>query len=396
MDPDALRSEVEEWVREDIITEGQAGEILARYESDGEREGEGEGEGEREGEAEGEGGGRPDARSRAVLALSAVGAALVLVGVTLFLATNWDDLPMAAQIGVLLAGPGLAYLGSAVAYRKGVPRAGLALSVLGATLAGPSLFLLADLAPASIDESWLLFGWTAVTLTTGHALVSRVGTGLGLAVLAALVADLARPGEPAVSVGLLGIGLFALAGSRRREADPIARTYRTAGAALALGCLLFLTTLDGRFDRFEPALSAPAVAVTAGAVAGTAWLGWQGQRDRSRWAAITLVSITTGTIGAAIATGTIPGWAGFGVVHVTSIATVSATGIYGYWTGSRWFVDMAAVAALAQSLSFVAATVVDALSGSIALVVAGVILIGAGIALERGRRTVLARLGDTG
>lgn len=376
MDPDALRSEVEEWVRDGIITEGQAEAILARYDSD---------------EAD-----STDTRSRVVLALSVVGAALVFVGVVLFLATNWDDLPTAAQVAVLLAGPGLAYLGGGVAYRHTLPRAGLALSLLGAVLVGPSLFFLADLAPASIDESWLLFAWTAVALTTGHALVSRVGTGLGLAVLGALVADIARPGEPAVSVGLLGIGLFVLAGSRAHRSGHIARTYRAVGAAFALGCVLFFTTLDGRFDRFEPTVSATLVAVAAGAVLGTVWLSLQRERDSSRWAALTTGTVAVGTVVAAVTTGTVPGWAGLGVVHVTSIATVGATALYGYRTGSRWFVDLSAVAALAQSLSFVSATVVDALSGSVALVVAGMVLIGAGVALERGRRTVLARLDGAG
>jgi len=40
----------------------------------------------------------------------------------------------------------------------------------------------------------------------------------------------------------------------------------------------------------------------------------------------------------------------------------------------------------------VEATVVGALSGSVALVVAGVVLLGAGVALERGRRSLLSRL----
>jgi uncharacterized membrane protein len=34
MDPDALREEADEWVREDIITESQAEAILARYEDE--------------------------------------------------------------------------------------------------------------------------------------------------------------------------------------------------------------------------------------------------------------------------------------------------------------------------------------------------------------------------
>lgn len=367
MDPDALQSEVDEWVRDDIISESQAEEILSRYDR------------------------HDTGRSRAVIALSAVGSALVFVGVSLFLATNWDDLPTAAQIAVLLAGPGLAYASGAIAYRYSIPRAGLALSLLGALLVGPSSFLLVETVSVDVAAEWLLFAWTAVALSTGHALDSRVGVGFGLAILAVLVVALVDPADPVTAVGLLGIALFALAG-RYDSSDHVGWMYRIVGSVLVLLSVLLLTTLDGRFDRFDPGRSPTLFALVVGSIAAPAWLRWRTDRTASTWVTVAVAAVAAGTGAALAAPSTIPNWAGFGVVHLASLAVVGGTGYYGYRTGSRPFVDLAAVAALAQTLSFVAATIVDALSGSIALVVAGAILIAAGVALERGRRSILARV----
>ena len=365
MDPDALQAEVDEWVRDGIITEEQAEAILERYDTPN------------------------GGRSRAVVALSAVGSALVFVGLVWFLATNWDDLPTAARVAVLLAGPGLAYLGGAGAYRRSLPRVGLSLSVLGAVLAGPSLFLLADLAAVEVDTAWLLLGWTAVALPTGHALDSRFGTAVGLVVLAGLVLELADPGDPTAALSLLGIALFGLAAAQR---DRVGWAYRTVGAGFALAGLLALTTLDGRFGGFDPGGSATLGALAVGSLAAVGWLGIGRDRAGFGWAATALPAVAVGTGVALAAPATVPNAAAVGLAHLCTLATVAATGYYGYATGTRRFVDLAAVAALAQTLSFVATTVVDALSGSIALVVAGAILIVAAVALERGRRSLLARV----
>ncbi|MGM0716784.1 MAG: DUF2157 domain-containing protein [Halobacteriota archaeon] len=324
MDPDALQAEVDEWVRDGIITETQAEAILARYDGD-------------------------DAgRSRAVVALSVVGSALVFVGVTLFLATNWDDLPTVAQVAVLLAGPGLAYAAGSTAYRRSVPRAGLALTLLGAVLVGPSLFLLADLASVEIAEVWLLFAWTAIALPTGHALDSRVGTGFGLVVLAGVVLDLTSPSEPVTSLALLGVTLFCLAVA---NTDRIRWTYRVVGATFALVGVIALTTLDGRFEWFELDASATLAALAVGAVMGSGWLWWRADRVTAMWATTATVAIAVGTTAGVLAAETIPNAAALAVVHLTGLAAIAATGYYGYRTGSRTFVDLAAVAALGRPAS---------------------------------------------
>jgi uncharacterized membrane protein len=366
MDPDALQDEVDTWVRDGIITESQAEEILERYDDSA------------------------GGRSRVVIALSVVGSALVFVGLTLFLATNWETLPTAAQVAVLLGGPGLAYAGGVAGYRRSLPRIGLACCLLGAVLAGPSLFLLADLASVTVADTWLLLAWTAIALPTGHALGSRAGVGIGITVLTGVAVSLAEPATPIPVIACLGIALFAL-GTLQNER--IEWSYRIGGVTLALAGLLLLTTLDGRYERFDIGPTPVLVATVLGSLAGAGWLFVDDDRYGAQWATTAIVAVGASVIVVLLTPEYLPDLVAFLGSHVSMLVAVATTGYFGYRSGARRFIDLATLAALAQTLSFVASTVIDSLSGSLALVAAGVILLTAGVALERGRRTLLTRLG---
>ena len=365
MDTDALQAEVDEWVHDGIITEAQAEQILARYETDEPR------------------------RSRAVLALSLVGTGLVFVGITLYLGTNWELLPRLARAAVLVAAPGLAYVGGFAAYGRGAHRIGHALIVLGAVLVGPSIFLFDDLFALGLADTWLLLAWTAVALPTGEVLDSRVGTGFGLLVLVASVVTLVEPADPVPVIGLLGIVLFALG---HRRTGRVGVTYRAGGVAVTLGSLLVLTTVERNFFRFELEPTAMLFAGVFGALAGALWLHAAGERAGSHWTATAIGALGLSVVTAGLAPETVPGLVGFLGVHLAALGGLLATGLLGYRTRSRTLIDLAALGGLLQTLSFVASTVVDGLSGSIALVVAGLVLLAAGLALERGRRSLLAKL----
>lgn len=369
MDRDALQDEVDEWVRDGIVSEAQADEILARY------------EGERSG------------RSRVVRALSIVGGGLVFAGVTLFFATNWHDLSRPVRAAVLVAAPTLAYAGGSVSYRREIPRVGLALCVLGALLVGPSVFLFEELFEFGLGTEWLLLVWTAVALPTGHALESRVATGFGLVVLTTLVVALAEPTDPAAPVGLLGVGLFALGVllDDRSERRQVAWTYRFGGVAITLAVLFVLTTVEWRFARFEAEPSAILLATGVGSVLGVGWLLRTGRNTRAGWSMVGGLAVVGSVTVATLAPETIPELVAFAGLHLAMLAGLVATGALGYWTRSRALIDLAALGGLLQTLSFVAATVVDALSGSVALVVAGLILLAAGVVVERGRRSILSK-----
>lgn len=365
MDPDALQDEVREWVREGIITDEQAEEILARYEG-------------------------ADRRwPRVVLALSLVGAVLVLAGIALFLATNWRNLSRPARAGVLVAAPTLAYAVGIGGYDRSAPKIGHAMCILGAVLVGPSVFLFDSLYALDLAMEWLLFAWLAVMLPTGHALGSRVGTAFGLVLAAVLVATLEESAALGTAVGGLGIALFAFGHQRD---DAVAWTYRIVGVTMVLVGLLGLTLLEGQFQHFTFDPTAILAATSLGAVAGVAWLAVTERRSGVEWAAVAVVATACSFGIAVLAPDIVPDLGAFIGVHLTALAGLFATGYFGYRTGSRRFIDLAAIGGMLQTLSFVQATVIDALSGSIALIAAGLILLGAGIALERGRRAVLSNL----
>lgn len=365
MDPESLREEVDAWVRDDVISEAQAEEILARYDRE------------------------ESSRPRAVLALSVVGSALVFAGVVLFLATNWADLPRAARTLVLLAGPTLAYAAGVGAYEFDVPRIGHALCVLGAVLVGPSLFLFSELYALGIALEWLLFAWGIVALPTGHLLTSRPATGVGLGLLAGVVVALSEQADPAPAVGLLGVLLFALG---RSQAGRVGWTYRSVGVALTLAALLALTLVQGQFGLFDVGPTPVLVAAAVAAVAGGGWLASVDDRPAVEWTLIALAALALATTVATVAPDPVPELLAFVSLHVAALAGLVGAGYLGYRERSRTLVDLATVGGLLQTLSFVEATVVDALSGAVALVVAGLVLLAAGVALERGRRSLLARL----
>lgn len=366
MDRDALEGEVEEWVAEDIITEEQATTILDRYER------------------------RSAGRSRVVLVLSLVGAALVFVGITFFLATNWRDLPVLARAAILVAAPTLAYAGGVGSYSRDVPQVGHALAVLGALLVGPSLFLFVDLYTLGVETAWLLFGWAAVALSTGHALDSRPGTGLGLALAGVLVVDLAEPTDPMAALGLAGVTIFGLGLYHR---DRVGWTYRLGGMAITILALLAVTTQEGRYEWFALESSVALAGAGLGALGVTAWLLQQEYRAEAAWAGLAIVAVVATTLLAWGAPDRIPALVAFAGGHLALLGTLVAAGGLGVHTESRALVDLATLGGLLQVISFVNATVIDELSGALALVVAGLLFLAAALAIERGRRSLLSRFG---
>lgn len=107
------------------------------------------------------------------------------------------------------------------------------------------------------------------------------------------------------------------------------------------------------------------------------------------WSGVGLGAVGLSIVTATAAPDIVPSFVAFLTVHLSLLTTLLITGVVGYIDQSRRLIDLATVCALIQTLSFVAVTILDVLSGAIAPIIVGVVFLTIGMLLERGRRTVL-------
>ncbi|MGZ0747886.1 DUF2157 domain-containing protein [Haloparvum sp. AD34] len=410
MDPEALRDATERWVDAEIIDEATADQIRA-HETDREYE--------PEQEHPSDGDESPTTvldQDRLVVALSVMGAVLVGAGILLYLAANWDRLSTAARTAVLAGTPLFtAIVGLALA-RDRVPRVGHAPRVghgcwfLAAAFLGPALFLLADLHALDVDASWLLLAWGLGVLPAGHAFESRPTAALGLAVLVGAIVDVATVATRPFAVAFVGAVVVAAALLVRDRSERLAGVYRLVGLAVATLALLLVAAQDGRYGWIEvtaePTLVASGLVAVAVAVAVSVAASdvvdvpGQATDGDQRAAAMRLdalavaapVAVTTAVVAVVRATPPFPELAAFLLVHALVLGLFVAIVVVAAGSGSRALVNLVAVGFLVQVLLILHSTVAEVLSGAVALIAAGLLLLGVGLALERGRRRLLARI----
>ena len=380
MDSDSFREATERWVETGIIDEETAGAIR-------------EFEDKRDGGVADEETGKND---RLVVAISVMGAVLVGAGLFLYLSANWEEISVAVRTLVLVATP-LGAGGAGLALARGrTPRVGHGCWFLGATFLGPSLFLLADLYAPDLAVEWILLTWALGAIPAGQVFESRLTTALGL--LVALVATGAAATVDAAPfvVAFLGTlivaaGIFVEPGGER-----LAGVHRLVGIA-AVSVVLLLIGLEGgnyAFVDLWPDLT------LAGGAAGTALaVGYAGyHRSRETVAdedalAVVAPGVATWLVLVLVAlTPPIPELVSFLLVHLVLLALLVALVVVAIGWRSRAVVNLVAFAFLLQVVTFLVVAVPDALSGAIALIVAGTVLLAVGFGLERGRKHLFERM----
>lgn len=408
MDPEALRDATERWVDAGIIDEDTAGEIRAH------EAGREPATGHESARQRDESPATVLDQDRLVVALSVMGAVLVGAGILLYLAANWDRLSTATRTAVLVATPLFtAAVGLALA-RDRVPRVGHAPRVghgcwfLAAAFLGPALVLLAGLHTLDVDVSWLLLAWGVGALPAGHAFESRPTTTLGLVVLVGVVVDVATVATRPFAVAFVGTVVVAAGLLVRDRSERLSGVYRLVGLAAAVLALLIVAAQDGRYDWIavtpEPTLVASGLVAVAVAVAVAIAVGGDVQLqttdgnqrgNATRLDALAVAApaaVTVAVVAVVRVTPPLPELAAFLLVHALVLGLFVAAVIVAAGSGSRALVNLVAVGFLAQVLLILQSTVAEVLSGAVALVVAGLLLLGIGLALERGRRRLLTRI----
>ena len=439
MDRDALRAALDRWTNEELIDESTADRIR---EFEAAREGATPDDRSREDDPVAAAAtDRADhiadddllGRGRVVVALALMGGALVAVGIGSFLVERWDAIPVAARVGILLGVPVAAGGGGAV-LRGNSPRTAHGLWLLAAIFTGVTLFQIAELAGFDVDAvgPWLLAAWTLVTLVIATGLDSRPVSGLGAVLGGAAVATAIEPAEFMLVPGLYGSLLLAASvllvrddgsattsthsadgtvNASGRSVQRAAATFRWIGGA-AVVVLLALVVAVGPPG---PAAVAPgelllgaAVVLAAGVCVVRARAGEvrtrersgkqepNGDRrdDRAGWYAVAPAVVAPIGVGVAwglgfLGVGDVGGAvAALAVLLLLLFALVAAA----IGLGETAPVNVAAFGFVLGVGAFLVGPLSGIVSGPLALVAAGLVLLATGLGAERGRREVLERI----
>jgi uncharacterized membrane protein len=238
-----LARETESWLSEGLITPEQREKILSRYRVLAEAE-------------------EKAAPGRLITTISILGAVMVGVGVILFIAANWSEVPRWGKLCLIFGAMITAYgLGFWLRYEKeDYPKVGAALIFLGALVFGAGIFLIAQIYHITVHypNGPLLWGLGVFPL----AYLLRFRTVLSLAILDILIwlgmeasfhvaGDVARYGNELVYIALFllaGISLWGTGIMHRswNALRPLSSPYVVIGA-----CVSFSAGYVFTFDVFR-------------------------------------------------------------------------------------------------------------------------------------------------
>lgn len=163
-----LKAEIDLWVNEHIITPSQKGLILARYTILDAAE-------------------EKTAPGKLITTISILGALLIGIGIILFVASNWLQIPRWGKLSMIFVSMFLSYgLGYCIRYEKGdYPRVGAAAIFLGSMIFGAGIFLIAQIYHITVHYPNGVLLWSVGIFPLAYLL--RFKTILSLAIMALLV-----------------------------------------------------------------------------------------------------------------------------------------------------------------------------------------------------------------
>ena len=371
--------------------------------------------------------GRPVAvhgtHGRLVTILSTLGSVLVGLGVILFFASDWEEIPRNVKLAMLLIAIPAAYgIGYWLRYWRGYQRVGTAVILLACLLYGAGIHLVAQAYNVPVNDPDLFLYWFVGVLPLAYLTRSQVilylGVGLFLNAVGFRLPDWLDSSDREVMVGafslylVLGVILYAL-GRLQAQFDltrSYARVYEFLGLVTAFGSLYLLTFREW-FDRFE--YRAPRV---EGDIGGEFWIAF--------YVAAGLAIVVYGVVLARLALYRLPWLAAawesgaallllgaavlvvnlevggdtFYPILFNALLLLGTVGLifFGYLSGREALINIALAFFILDVISRYFEFGWTLLDRSLVFIVAGTILLGGGLLLERGRRHVFRRMRSAG
>ena len=396
-----LAAEIQRWRSQGLISQAQADSILDSYGSPVEVDA------------------SDKARARLISILAVLGAILVGIGIILFFASNWEAILRPVRLALVMACVPAAY-GAAywLRYVKGYERVGAAFILLAAVIYGAAIHLVAQIYNFPVYDPTLFTYWFAGVVPLAY--LTRSQPTIFLAIVLALSATgfwlseyLDDVNGQAVGIfsvsiyAMLGLALFGLGQlqGQFREIRDYAWVFLITGTLTVLFAVYFLgfreayDTLDTT-QRIDP--EAPlGLWVLLCSFTAIGLIALVAAYVRSLRQGSTVKAQSFELLGAVLLAA-----AAFSVLlaphgheitfplvfNLLLLLAIVGLVVLGYVRANEWFINI--------GLAFFALDVVtryfelswDLLDRSIVFVVAGVILLGGGFFLERGRRKMFERM----
>ncbi len=312
--PRRLATEVGYWERDGLISSEQSEAILRRYASsdagalpDEPAIGDGEPDASR-----GEVDERTTLVSRAVSIIGVMGALLVGLGIIIYVAANWDVIPVWARVSMLVSLTAATNVtGWLLLARFDYPRVGVAMLVIGALAYGAAIHLIAQIYHVPVNHPNLTTAWFLGVLPLAYIARSRVMVALALTLLVlsmgfrtqwwleyygAETLLLLTPLTLAISAAVVALGLLQL---RFTWTRPLAVYCYYTGLAFGLAAFGAMTVASIWVDlgnltwavlSAEYWVTAGVGIVTAAVVTGILWWDSRVEPDARPVAGITLAA----------------------------------------------------------------------------------------------------------
>ncbi len=359
------------------------------------------------------------ARGRLVSILAIFGSLLVGLGVILFFAANWDEISRAARLALIVVGIPTVYgTGYWLKYVQSYHRVGTAVLLLAAILYGTGIHLIAQLYNFPVNDPKLVTFWFLGVLPLAYLTRSQailvLTQGLFLSAVGFWVAewlDGSNEGPAIFGFALyltLGPLLYGL-GKLQSHYDlsrPYAATYEIIGLVVMMAAV-YLLSFRFLYDSFsyrelgvdvEVATQLWVLFYLAGAGALGALIGAAAIQIRRRLPLMTLPYEGSATLLLlAMAYLVVHVGAGNDVLYPVLFNLLLLAGIIGLvFAGYFWrreaFINVALVFFGLDIVTRYFELSWDLLDRSVVFIVAGLILLGGGFLLERGRNKMVNRL----
>ncbi len=392
-----LASESETWQRDGLVSAEQAEAIRAGYRSDAQAR-------------------TQKAQARLISALAVFGAVLVSVGVSLFFAANWGDMPRWFRLALIMVVIPAIYGASYwLGYVKGYRRVGVAVTLLGAVSYGIAIHLVAQAYDSPVDDpmifTYFFLGIVPLAYLTRSQVLTAAALGVFLVMAGIWLAD--QIGETGTdesqaifslaTYAMIGLGLYGLGRAQRSFGwtRPHASVFQGVGAVTVL---ITVYMLSFRY-LYEPAASrgdADSVA-TAGlwvllcgmGAAGLLGLAVATARSRDRnglaWELVAAALLAPAIIAAAIVQQ--GGGLTFPILfNALLFLAVIALVFEGYRRGEPALINIGAGLFMLNVATRLLEISWGLLDRSFAFLATGVVLLAVALLLERGRRRVIDRM----